>query len=140
MIDKQIFISYCEPERNSIMEAVRMEETCMKEYISYCGLNCETCNARLATIFNDDALREAVAALWSKLNDAEITPDMINCTGCRIPGAKTPYCDSVCPIRQCAVKKEMETCDSCPEMNSCLKVGAVLINNPDARRRLENVK
>ena len=31
----------------------------MKEYISYCGLNCETCNARLATIFNDDALREA---------------------------------------------------------------------------------
>ena len=77
----------------------------MKEYISYCGLNCETCNARLATIFNDDALREAVAALWSKLNDAEITPDMINCTGCRIPGAKTPYCDSICPIRQCAVKK-----------------------------------
>lgn len=106
MIDKQIFISYCEPERNSIMEAVRMEETCMKEYISYCGLNCETCNARLATIFNDDALREAVAALWSKLNDAEITPDMINCTGCRIPGAKTPYCDSICPIRQCAVKKD----------------------------------
>ena len=56
MIDKQIFISYCEPERNCIMEAVRKEETCMKEYISYCGLNCETCNARLATIFNDDAL------------------------------------------------------------------------------------
>jgi hypothetical protein len=33
----------------------------------------------------------------------------------------------------------METCGSCPEMNSCLKVGAILINNPDARRRLETL-
>ena len=33
----------------------------MKEYIAYCGLNCETCEARLATMKNDDALREKVA-------------------------------------------------------------------------------
>ena len=46
---------------------------------SNCGLNCETCEARIATIGNDDALREKVARDWSALNGVEITPEMINC-------------------------------------------------------------
>ena len=29
----------------------------MNEYIAYCGLNCETCEARIATVNHDDALR-----------------------------------------------------------------------------------
>ena len=33
----------------------------MNEYIAYCGLNCEACEARLATIHHDDALRRRVA-------------------------------------------------------------------------------
>ena len=80
----------------------------MNEYISYCGLNCEACEARLATLNNDDALRQRVAREWSELNGVEITVEMINCSGCRIPGIKTPYCDSLCPIRQCAMGKQME--------------------------------
>lgn len=110
----------------------------MEKYIAYCGLNCETCQARIATITNDNALREKVAKLWSELNGVEITPEMINCTGCRIVGVKTPYCDSLCPIRQCALKKQVETCGSCPEMKSCDKVGAIISNNPDALSRLES--
>lgn len=110
----------------------------MNEYIAYCGLDCETCEARQATVNNDDELRIRVAKLWSELNGVEITPEMINCTGCRIPGVKTLYCDSLCPIRQCAMKKQVETCGSCPEMKSCEKVGAILANNPEALGRLEN--
>ena len=110
----------------------------MNAYIAYCGLDCETCEARIATINNDNALREKVAALWTKLNGVEITPEMINCTGCRIPGVKSPYCDSLCPIRQCAMQKQVETCGSCPEMKSCEKVGAIIANNPEALSRLEN--
>ena len=110
----------------------------MNEYIAYCGLDCETCEARQATVNNDDELRIRIAKLWSELNGVEITPEMINCTGCRIPGVKTPYCDSLCPIRQCAMKKQVETCGSCPEMKSCEKVGAILANNPEALGRLKN--
>ena len=110
----------------------------MSNYIAYCGLDCESCEARIATVNNDDALRRKVAKLWSELNGVEITPEMINCTGCRIPGVKTPYCDSLCPIRQCAMKKQVETCGSCPEMKSCEKVGAILANNSEARGRLKN--
>ena len=67
------------------------DEMKMNDYIAYCGLDCETCEARLATINNDDALRQKVAELWSDLNGVEITPAMIHCTGCRIPGVKTPF-------------------------------------------------
>jgi len=62
----------------------------MKEYIAYCGLDCESCDARLATINDDNALRQQVAKHWSELNGVEITPEMINCSGCRIEGVKTP--------------------------------------------------
>lgn len=50
----------------------------MNQYIAYCGLNCEACEARLATIHHDDVLREKVAKLWSELNGVEITPEMIH--------------------------------------------------------------
>ena len=29
----------------------------MKDYIAYCGLDCETCEARIATVNNDNDLR-----------------------------------------------------------------------------------
>ncbi len=109
----------------------------MKKYIAYCGLDCESCEARFATVNHDEALRQKVAKEWSELNGVEITPDMINCTGCRIPGVKTPYCDSMCPIRQCAMSKNLETCGNCQEMKSCEKLGMITNNNADALRRLE---
>ena len=51
----------------------------MNEYIAYCGLNCEACEARLAAVNNDDALRQRVAREWSYLNGVEITPEMNAC-------------------------------------------------------------
>ena len=108
----------------------------MNRYIAYCGLNCETCEARIATIHNDEALREKVAKLWSELNGVEITPDMIHCKGCRIDGVKTPYCDALCPIRQCALGKKVETCGSCSEVQTCEKVGMIFGNNEQARKNL----
>ena len=108
----------------------------MNRYIAYCGLNCETCDARIATIHNDEALRENVAKLWSELNGVEITSEMIHCEGCRIDGVKTPYCDALCPIRQCALGKKVETCGSCAEVQTCEKAGMILGNNEEARRNL----
>ncbi len=109
----------------------------MNTYIAYCGLDCETCEARLATINHDEALRKRVAKEWSELNGANITPEMINCAGCRMEGVKTPFCESLCLVRQCAMGKQMETCGSCPEMDSCEKLGMIIGNNADALRRLK---
>lgn len=109
----------------------------MKQFIAYCGLDCEVCEARLATLNNDDELRRKVAEKWSELNRVEITPQMINCAGCRLDGVKTPYCDSLCPIRQCALAKGVETCGSCGEMETCQKLGMILSSNAEARRNLK---
>lgn len=108
----------------------------MNDYIAVCGLNCETCDARIATANNDDALRVKVAKLWSELNGVAITPDMISCDGCRRNGRKTPYCESLCPIRRCAQEKAVSTCAGCEEMLTCEKVGMIIGNNPDARKNL----
>lgn len=108
----------------------------MNKYIAYCGLNCENCDARLATINSDDNLREKVAKEWSELNNAIITKEMINCTGCRIEGAKTPFCDSICEIRKCAINKNVETCCSCSEFSHCNKVKMITDNNSEALNNL----
>lgn len=108
----------------------------MKDLIAYCGLDCEKCDARTATIRDDDAMREKVAALWSEMNGVEITAGMINCAGCRVEGVKTPYCDSLCPIRQCAVSRGVETCGSCGEMAACEKLKIITDNNEEARSNL----
>ena len=44
------------------------------QLIGCCGLDCERCDARIATMTNDNALREKTAALWTKLNGVTITP------------------------------------------------------------------
>lgn len=74
--------------------------------IGCCGLNCETCDARIATLTNDNVLREKTAALWTKLNEVLIIPEMINCTGCRMEGAKTPFCDKLCPYITASGKRD----------------------------------
>lgn len=110
----------------------------MKKLIAYCGLDCEKCEAYIATQNNDNALRDKVAKEWSELNNVEITPEMINCEGCRVDGVKTPYCDKYCEIRQCALNKAYETCGNCAEIESCQTVGMVISNNAEAEKNLKN--
>ena len=100
--------------------------------IAYCGLDCEKCDAYLATKNNDQTLREKTAKKWSELNKVTILPEQINCEGCRADGAKTVFCASLCEIRQCALSKGVETCGSCPDMDNCHILGAVTSNNQDA--------
>lgn len=37
----------------------------MKQLIAYCGLDCEICDARIATVTNDWDLRKDVAQKWN---------------------------------------------------------------------------
>ena len=111
----------------------------MNRFIAFCGLNCEKCDARIATVNEDNDLREKVAKLWSTLNGVEITPEMINCCGCRMDGVKTPYCESLCPIRQCALGRSIETCGRCSENENCEKLGAITRNNEEAVMNLKTL-
>ena len=107
------------------------------QLIGCCGLDCEKCDARIATLTNDNALREKTAALWTKLNGVTITLEMINCTGCRIEGAKTPFCDKLCPVHNCVREKKLATCADCGERAGCPTLGQIAVNSPLV---LENLK
>ncbi len=107
------------------------------QLIGCCGLDCETCDARIATLTNDNALREKTAALWTKLNEVTILPEMINCTGCRVDGAKTLFCDKLCPVHHCVREKKLATCADCGQMDGCPTLGQIAGNSPSV---LDNLK
>ena len=109
----------------------------MRNMIAYCGLDCEKCDAYLATINDDQALREKTAKRWAELNNAPILPEHINCQGCRVEGIKTVFCDSLCENRRCAMKKDVTTRGDCPDMESCQIVREIISNCPEA---LDNLK
>ena len=108
----------------------------MRKLIGCCGLDCERCDVYVATIQNNDALREKTAKLWSGLNHIQITPDMLHCLGCRADGVKTRYCSDLCQIRKCVQGKGLQTCGACSEIERCGTVGAIHRNRPEARHNL----
>lgn len=110
----------------------------MKDMIGYSGLDCETCDAYIATVHDDLVLREKTAKLWAGLNNAPILPEHINCEGCRMNGAKTVFCDSLCEIRKCALNKGVSNCGDCPELGTCPTVGVILENNKSATENLKD--
>jgi hypothetical protein len=112
----------------------------MNLLISCCGLNCEACEARIAHVTNDDKLRAETAEKWRVQYHAEgITPEMINCSGCRAEGAKIGHWGE-CKIRLCAADKGYQTCGECAELNSCELVGHVLKFSPEAAENLKNLQ
>ena len=90
----------------------------MEKLISCCGLNCATCEARVATIANDNELRKQTAEKWNVHFGADIIPEMINCTGCREEGVKFSHC-AECNIRNCVKSKGYETCANCGKLEDC---------------------
>lgn len=109
----------------------------IKRLIACCGLDCESCDARIATVGNDDGLREKTAREWSVMNNApEITLETINCTGCRTDGVKFAFCSDFCEIRKCVSEKGFDTCGDCKELERCLTVGSVFKHAPAAKINL----
>jgi hypothetical protein len=107
--------------------------------IGYCGLDCEQCEAFIATRNNDDALRIKVAEEWARLYNAPIKPEHINCTGCQSAGVKTYYCDQMCETRKCATKKSVGTCADCSDY-PCSVLNKILQTAPQAKTRLEALR
>ena len=112
----------------------------MRKMIAFCGLDCEKCDAYIATKTDNQALREKTAKLWAELNNAPILPEHINCEGCRMGGAKTRFCSTLCEIRKCVKSKGFETCGNCPDKDTCPKIAPIWQSSPQARKNLEEAK
>ena len=108
----------------------------MKELIACCGIDCEYCDARIATVNNDNELREKTAQAWSAMYNAPtITAESINCMGCRTDGVKIGHCND-CEILKCVSAKGFNTCGDCNEIETCPTVSPVLQHVPGAKENL----
>jgi hypothetical protein len=111
----------------------------MEKLISCCGLNCATCEARIATLANDDELRKATAEKWKVMfNVPDLDYQLINCTGCREEGVKLSHCYE-CEIRKCAMAKGLETCGQCSDLGECKIVASVHKFAPEALDNLRSL-
>ncbi|MBR7081652.1 MAG: DUF3795 domain-containing protein [Oscillospiraceae bacterium] len=111
----------------------------MGKMTAFCGLDCEKCDAYIATVNDDEKLREKTAKLWSELNNAPILPEHINCGGCRTNGVKTVYCESICAVRKCALAKGVTTCGECADFENCEILAPILANSPSALKNLRGI-
>lgn len=109
----------------------------MEKFISCCGLDCATCDARIATLNDDNEMRAKTAENWQKqFNAPSIAIESINCLGCRQDEVLFGHC-STCKIRLCVKAKGFETCGECSEMATCEIVAMVHKFAPEA---IENLK
>ncbi len=107
--------------------------------LAYCGLACNRCPAYLATQNNDDALRKQTAIEWSKMYNAEIRPEHINCDGCKSGSERLFFHCSQCGIRSCTTEKAYQTCADCGDY-PCDQLSFVINAVPEARAALEMLR
>ncbi len=91
----------------------------MEKLIAACGINCAECDARTATLNDDNELRKVIVEKWkAEYGNDQMTVEMINCTGCNAEGSKIGHC-AECEMRVCAHEKGFVTCAECQDFETC---------------------
>jgi hypothetical protein len=113
----------------------------MGKMIAFCGLDCTTCEAYLATqANNDDAMKAVLEKFRVEYNHPEMTLVDVTCDGCTSStGRLGAYC-SMCEIRACALEKGLANCAYCEAYETCEKLNGFLANVAVARENLEAIR
>lgn len=106
--------------------------------IAYCGLDCSTCDALLATTTDSDEKRKETAREWSRLYQADIKPEQIHCDGCKSDGVKFFHCGN-CEIRSCCLSKGVDHCAACGDY-ICDTLAGFIKLAPQAGKALKTLR
>lgn len=107
--------------------------------ISKCGLLCTECPAFIAYKTDDNNLREKTAKQWSKMYNAVILPEAINCVGCQAENGILFHHCTVCEMRKCAREKKVQTCADCSEYK-CKRIIEFFGWVPEAEKVLDELR
>ena len=107
--------------------------------IGCCGMDCEACEARRATLAKDCAALAKLAVARENAGEAAfILPTRLKCTGCLEPGAKSLRAQQ-CEIRLCAQENHLPHCGFC-ENFPCELGGDGWEAIPEYKHNLEQLK
>ena len=109
----------------------------MKKLIAYCGIDCSTCPAYLATQSGDKKEITKVAKEWS--NDSmSFTHEEFLCNGCNQEGQIFSWC-AQCSIKICCRDKGYENCAHCDDY-VCDHLIMTFEKIPAAKERLDEIR
>ena len=79
------------------------------------------------------------ARLWSKMYNADIKPEDINCGGCKSKSEPLFNHCHVCDIRKCGLEKQVANCAYCNDF-PCVRIEAFFKVAPEAKNNLNEIK
>jgi len=111
-----------------------------KKIRAYCGLLCNDCPAYIALRTDDNDLRTRTAKRWSA-PDYSVTPEEVNCDGCKSEGGNLFKHCTICAVRQCSSNKHLENCAYCDkypcgELEQLFK----MLGNDQTRTVLDDIR
>jgi len=112
----------------------------MAKLQAYCGLDCWTCEAYVATQKDDRAGLEATAKQWAaQFGAVNITADMCVCDGCSSGKRISTAHAATCAIRLCASKRGVTTCAHCQDYG-CETLQGFFTFAPVLKEKLESIR
>lgn len=111
--------------------------------LAYCGLDCTECPVFIATMNDDNELRQKTAEEWGKLyseyiGQKDLSAGDMTCRGCR-SDIRFIGCAN-CPIRACCNGKSLVTCADCDEYETCGMINGFFTSAPQAKERLNKIR
>jgi hypothetical protein len=113
----------------------------MEQMIAVCGLDCAVCEARIATQADDAEEKQRVAAKWREaFHESTIDVEYVTCDGCR--SGTTIICGwcRQCPVRACAIARNVATCAHCGDYDVCQTLAEFDKIAPGAKDRLGKIR
>jgi hypothetical protein len=112
--------------------------------IAYCGIDCDICPIRLATLEPDDTkrndMRVSIAQLLNQEYGNNVTvQDVPDCDGCRSDTGRLFSGCAQCQIRSCAIIRNVQSCAYCQEY-ACDKLQNHFKSYPKAESRLKQLR
>jgi hypothetical protein len=105
------------------------------QLIAYCGIDCATCPAYIATQANDVKKLTSLAQEWF---EGATDHTIVICDGCKSDERIMKWC-SECPTRASAIERGVENCAYCDDYG-CEKLLKVFEMSADAKANLERIR
>jgi hypothetical protein len=106
---------------------------------AFCGLDCDTCDAYVATQKNDKQLLAQVVEKWSS-PEYPITAKEALCDGCKsTTGRRFKFCKD-CEMRACGLERGVATCAHCEDYGCNKMEGFFEKAGDQLRDQLEEIR